>query len=196
MSAAVGSNPFARTSGFTQPADQTKSVCGFNGNIDFEQEKNRVDMRKSTGRDLNLGNPYVDKEVCINNFSNITQRVIEVCRQQSAANGLRGLRIFCRSLDKNQDGFIDPVEFKWGMKSYGLDITEDEMAALLKYFDTNRDGKISMNELMHAMRSNSLNDARREVVHAAYQKLDRSGRNCVTIRDLQANYDVTPNPQF
>lgn len=39
MSAAVGSNPLARTSGLTQSADQTKSVNGFYGNIDFEQER-------------------------------------------------------------------------------------------------------------------------------------------------------------
>jgi hypothetical protein len=42
MSAAVGPNPFARTSGFTQPADQTKAVVGFYGNIDFEQESQRT----------------------------------------------------------------------------------------------------------------------------------------------------------
>lgn len=35
MSAAVGSNPFSKTSGFTQPADQTKAVSGYYGNIDF-----------------------------------------------------------------------------------------------------------------------------------------------------------------
>jgi hypothetical protein len=53
MSAAVGSNPFAKTSGFTQTADQVKSVSGYYGNIDFDQEGNRVDFRKSTGTDLN-----------------------------------------------------------------------------------------------------------------------------------------------
>ena len=36
MSADVGPNPFAKTSGYTQTADQVKSVKGFYGNIDFE----------------------------------------------------------------------------------------------------------------------------------------------------------------
>jgi len=72
MSAGVGSNPFARTSGMTQPADQTKSVKGFYGNVDFEQESCRVDFRKSCGRDLNLNNPYVEKEFSVSNFSDIT----------------------------------------------------------------------------------------------------------------------------
>jgi len=82
------------------------------------------------------------------------------------------------------------------MKAYGVEISEDEMHALLKYFDTNRDGKISLNEMMHAMRSNSLNDRRQAIVEAAYNKLDRTGRQNVTIGDLKANYDVTPNPDY
>lgn len=81
MSAAVGSNPFTKTSGLTQTADQTKSVSGYYGNIDFGQEKSRVDFRKSCGRDLNIKNPYVGTEVTITNFSDITMRVIEACRQ-------------------------------------------------------------------------------------------------------------------
>ena len=80
MSAGVGSNPFARTSGMTQTADQVKSVKGFYGNIDFEQESSRTDFRKSCGVDLNIRNPYVEKELCVTNFSDITQRVVKACR--------------------------------------------------------------------------------------------------------------------
>lgn len=53
MSAAVGPNPFSKTSGFTQPADQTKAVVGFYGNIDFDQEQKRADVRKTTFSNLN-----------------------------------------------------------------------------------------------------------------------------------------------
>lgn len=71
MSAAVGPNPFARTSGMTQPADQTKAVAGFYGNIDFDQESSRVDFRKSTGTDLNLRNPYQERDQTYSNFADI-----------------------------------------------------------------------------------------------------------------------------
>jgi Ca2+-binding EF-hand superfamily protein len=49
------------------------------------------------------------------------------------------------------------------------------MAALLKFFDTSLSGKISLNEMLHAMRSNSLNAAREACVCAAYNKFDRNG---------------------
>jgi hypothetical protein len=54
MSAGVGPNPFARTSGFTQTADQVKSISGYYGNIDFEQEAAKTDFRKTKGTDLNM----------------------------------------------------------------------------------------------------------------------------------------------
>lgn len=38
MSAATGTNPFAKTSGFTQPLNQTRAVNGYDGNIDFARE--------------------------------------------------------------------------------------------------------------------------------------------------------------
>ena len=99
-------------------------------------------------------------------------------------------------MDRNQDGLLDPAEFRMGMKAFGCEITEDEMHALLKYFDTNKDGKISLNEMLHAMRSNSLNATRQACVEKAYNKLDKTGRQMVTIADLKANYDCSPNPQF
>lgn len=196
MSSGVGSNPFARTSGMTQPADQSKSVKGFYGNIDFEQESTRTDFRKSVGKDLNIKNPYVEKEFTVSNFSDITQRVVQACRQNQPANGLRGLRVALRKLDENQNGLVHPTDFKFGLKAYGIDITEDEMMSLLKYFDTTRTGFLSVNEMFHAMRSSSMNEKREACVTAAYNKLDRSGNQGVTIACLEANYDCAANPQF
>jgi len=58
MSGATGVNAFARTSGFTQPINQTRSAVGFEGNVDYEREKKNIDFMRTTGHDLNMGNPY------------------------------------------------------------------------------------------------------------------------------------------
>ena len=160
MSAAVGSNPFARTSGFTQTADQVKSVSGYYGNIDFEQESNRVDFRKSVGTDLNQRNPYLEKPATIINFSDLTARIIKACVARAAAHGFRSLRTIFNDLDTQCNGLIDPVDFKYALRSIGCDINEDELHSLMKFFDETRSGKISVNDMLHAMRSNSLNDRR------------------------------------
>lgn len=196
MSAAVGSNPFAKTSGFTQTADQVKSVSGYYGNIDFDQEGNRVDFRKSTGTDLNQRNPYLEKPTTITNFSDLTARIIRACCSTSAAHGFRSLRLIFNGLDKESNGLIDPVDFKYALRSIGCEINEDELHSLMKFFDETRSGKISVNDMLHAMRSNSLNDRRQAAVEALYRRLDTVGNESLSIAQLDAAYCCEPNPDF
>ena len=66
----------------------------------------------------------------------------------------------------------------------------------MKFFDETRSGKISINDMLHAMRSSSLNPRREAAVCALYNRLDKSGNQCVTIADLDAAYCITPNPEY
>jgi hypothetical protein len=151
MSAAVGSNPFARTSGITQAADQTKAVSGFYGNIDFEQESTRVDFRKSTGKDLNIRNPYVERQQTFSNFSEVSKRILDVADRRGGMQGLEG---FLRShLDKAGDGQVNPEELRFGLRAYGIDITQDEINGIMKNFDGNRTGRICLDTLLSAINS-------------------------------------------
>lgn len=85
---------------------------------------------------------------------------------------------------------------KYGLRAFGVEVSVEEMNALLKFFDQSRTGKLSLNEMLHAMRSNSMNDTRSKIVTAAYNKLDKRGNQCVTIGDLHDNYDCNPNPEY
>ncbi len=195
MSAGTGTNPFARTSGFTQPLNQTRAVAGFEGNVDFNREKKQVDFRKTAGRDLNLsGNPFQQKPVEINNFDEIRAKVVGFCKERSA-NGLRGLRLMFKAMDRNRNKTIDPVEFKYAMRDYGLELTEQEITAIVKNFDTNHDGKLSFDEFLRAIRG-ELNERRRSMVHMAYDVLDKDGSGQVTIKDIEIAYDVSQHPEF
>ncbi len=42
MSAGTGPNPFARSCGMTQPAQNTKAVQNYEGNVDFGKERASV----------------------------------------------------------------------------------------------------------------------------------------------------------
>ena len=195
-SASVGNNPFARTSGFTQTADQVKSISGYYGNIDFEQEAARTEFRKTKGTDMNLGNPYVSQDVTTANLAELRKRIIDGCKTMSPANGLRALRIALKRLDHNKNGLCEPVEFKYGLRAFGINMSEDECALILKYFDPSRSGKLSVNEIIHIIRDDNLNERRLGIVKAAYNSLDRNGNETVTIAALMNGYDVSPNPEF
>jgi hypothetical protein len=163
MSAATGPNPFARTSGLTQPLNQTKAAVGYEGNIDFNKEKTVMNFTRSQGRDLNVRNPYMEKHVQISNFEEIKERVIKLCRERSA-NGLRGLRRMFKVMDRNGNGSLSPVEFKYAMRDYGLTLSEIEVTQIVKFFDTNKDGQISFDEFLRAIRGD-LNQRRLNMVH-------------------------------
>jgi len=127
MSASTGPNPFARTSGMTQPVNQTKSVPKDHGCIDFEKEKTIMQATRTIGRDLNIRNPYMEKHYQISNFEEIKAKVINMCRTRSS-NGLRGLRILFRAMDRNRNNSLEPMEFKYAMRDFGVELSEVEIS--------------------------------------------------------------------
>lgn len=194
MSASTGPNPFAKTSGFTQPVQETRATKRFEGNVNFEEEKGKTDFNR-THTDLNPKNHLKpDTKIEIENFAALKERIISLCQKRSG-NGIRGLKVMFRAIDRNRNKSVDPAEFKYAMRDYGIPISEDEVAAIVKHFDTNRDGKISFDEFLRAIRGD-MNDRRTEMVHMAYKVLDKSGDGLVTLEDIMAAYDASFHPDF
>ncbi len=67
-------------------------------------------------------------------------------------------------MDRNRNNSLDPTEFKYAMRDYGIAISDMEVTAIVKYFDANKDGKISFDEFLRAIRGD-LNDRRLDMVH-------------------------------
>lgn len=97
-----------------------------------------------------------------------------------------------------QNGLITCIDFKFGMRNLGIEIGEDELKQLMKYFDTEGLGKISLNDVLHAIRLGSLNEKREKLVESIYARLDQmcGGNQSVTLDCLEHNYSVLPNPEY
>jgi len=70
-----------------------------------------------------------------------------------------------------------------------------EIQALVKYYDTNKDGSISYDEFMSGLKDD-LSERRRNMVLKAFALLDKSGDGVVTASDVLHIYDVSKNPDF
>lgn len=194
MSASTGPNPFAKTSGFTQPVQNTRAINKYEGNVDFEAEKRTTNFNR-THNDLTTRNHLKpDPKADIENFEAIKERILNLCRERSG-NGIRGLKVMFRAIDRDRNKSVDPTEFKYAMRDYGIPITDDEVSAIVKYFDTNRDGKISFDEFLRAIRGD-LNDRRRDMVHKAYKVLDKNQDGTVRLGDIMEVYDASHHPDF
>jgi Ca2+-binding EF-hand superfamily protein len=109
------------------------------------------------------------------------------------AHGIRGLGIVFRRMDNNRDRHLDRYEFEWGLRENGHRLSALDMERLFKYFDRSKDGKISYDEFLRAIRGD-MNERRRNLVLQAYRKLDKNKDGKVNIEDMRIAYDVSFHP--
>ncbi len=122
MSSTQGVNPFGKSHAFTQPHDRTRATGKYEGDIDRELADTKV-KNFYLGHDIGMDNPHLKlaAEDEMRNFAEIKKEVIDLARKRSG-NGIAGLRVMFRAMDRNRNKSLDPVEFKYAMRDYGLDL--------------------------------------------------------------------------
>lgn len=107
--------------------------------------------------------------------------------------GVRGLSRVFKIIDNNGNGYIDEGELYWGLRDFGINLTEAEAHHVLKHFDIDGNGHISFNEFLRALKG-ELNATRKAWIDKAYKKLDVNGDGLVKLDDIAKLYDVTRHP--
>ena len=96
-------------------------------------------------------------------------------------------------LDNNGNRQIDMNEFYWGIKDFGISLTQDEAQKVLSSFDRDRNGTVNFDEFLRALRGD-LNPFRINLIKQAYQKLDVNSDGSVKLDDIAKLYDVSRHP--
>jgi Ca2+-binding EF-hand superfamily protein len=109
------------------------------------------------------------------------------------APGFVGLQRKFRIMDDDGTKSLNMSEFKKAMKEMKFDLSDPELRRVFDYFDTNRGGSIDFEEFIQGVRD-PLNDRRRQLVSAAFSKLDRDGSGFVDAQEVASMYDTTKHP--
>ena len=109
--------------------------------------------------------------------------------------GIRELGNVLRRIDPSKSNSISRLEFEWGLRENGHQLSQLDLDRLFKYFDKNLDGRVAYNEFLSAIRG-ELNDKRKRIIEAVYRKFDINGNGIVNVEDMKAGFDVSFNPDF
>lgn len=120
-------------------------------------------------------------------------RVRTALAARGSLNGIRSMAIVMRSMDNNRSGRLDREELRWGMKDFGVELSERDLDCLMDALDVNGDGQISYDELLRGLRGN-LTHRRREMIKQAFNKLDVDGSGVVTLENVANLYDASQHP--
>ena len=65
---------------------------------------------------------------------------------------IRGIGRVFRILDDNRNRQLDNNELMWGLKDFDIHLSEEQVAILIKHFDSDNSGSVNFDEFLRALR--------------------------------------------
>ena len=114
----------------------------------------------------------------------LMQRLRDFCLRKGMGS-VKGLGYLFRHFDKDYSKQITLAEFQTGMKTFGMQFTnEEDVVTLFRHFDKDNSGHIDFAELLHELKP-PMNRCRVDVINEAFDKLDVVKDDVLKIEDLK-----------
>ena len=135
-------------------------------------------------------------EMCIlttslSNFFNLTPSL--PTNQSHGARGICGIGRKFRIMDDNNSKTLDIGEFTKGVSEHTLSWNTTQIKAVFDFFDQEKNGQISYDEFLVALRG-PLNERRKQFVYLAFEILDKDKNGVIETKDLVGVYDGSKHP--
>ena len=143
------------------------------------------------------------------NFAELKYLIQDMCRGN--VHGFSLLRFIFRELDYNKNGKLDPQEFKLGMLRYNIALvyiyiyiyiyilfilfikSETEVSQILKHFDENKDGLISIEEFLETIRI-PLKESRRALIDGIIDHYEADSNGKMSLSYIASKFNVKNHP--
>ena len=112
--------------------------------------------------------------------------------QRAGDEGVRGLTRALFVMDQNKSGTLSKEEIFNGLQRYGIQCALADADIILKHFDTDGSGAVTLTEFVRALRGH-MPVHRRELVEKAFVTF-ANGDEAISVADVARAYDVSQHP--
>lgn len=96
-------------------------------------------------------------------------------------------------MDDDHSRTLSEYEFGKACRDFKTGISEENVPILFNMFDTNRDGTLSIDEFIMAVRGD-MNERREAMVKKAFNHIDKDGSGILDINDIKDSYNASKHP--
>ena len=196
-----GTNPWARSSGFTQPLARTRGalgyyqnahnntmIYGFPGissvqkNLLIEKERDKIENSRKIMERLN--------ECGIRQY--IVDKILKGCSKKGWI-GLRSLKAYLRSISPHDCDIIDKNSFKYYLDKQGIRLDFNEVNEICEKFDLNKNDHINFVDFLNKIRY--ITEFRINQIDEFFSQVKEKEKNCVLFSKLNRIADMRFHPE-
>ena len=123
----------------------------------------------------------------------IFARVKRALLANSGVSGIKGAINAFRDMDRNTDGSLSREELRDGLAAKGVDLSGSELTYLVRAFDKNRDGRVSVEEFTSEL-INSIPKRRLRLIDDVYQVMVAQCGDPLPASDVLRRMDLSRHP--
>ena len=120
----------------------------------------------------------------------IIEKVKAAIIKRGGSHGIHAMGRVLKIMDDNGNKVLSREELKYGLRDYGIDLSNKQLDAVMTYFDRNHDGTVDIDEFLLGM-APPMNQRRLDLVKAAFDLMDYNQDGTITIEDMKLNVDPT-----
>lgn len=200
-----GTNPWARSSAFTQPLQNTRGAIGFyqnayNNNMrtgfpgtSEEQKRILLETREYERRMREENERYANEknlESGIRQF--IVDKILKGCAKKGWI-GLRALKCYLRGISPHRCDIIDKNSFKYYLDKMDIRLDNDEVNEICEIFDKNRNDHLNYIEFLNSIRY--VTEFRAQQIEDFKEQVKEREKNCIFFSKLLRISDMRFHPE-